>query len=274
MLRTAVICGSHNRNIGLLDAALRNNKLNVVGAIIFHRENEEPSPPANISNYLKSLWKTHFHKRLVAERNYFNFDLKSLLKEIETIFVSTQTELSSNTTCDFINSLNLDLVLITGVPIIKEPLLSSLPTYSVNLHLGLIPDYKGAITMFWPFYMLEPTMAGCTYHIINKYVDTGKIIHQVTPTLNIGDGMHDVACKSSIKSFEEFNRVCEWLIENIQKGIKPIFDDDLMRKGHLFLKRDFTAEKLRVNYELFEDKMVDAVIKGQLYCRKPKLIRI
>ena len=62
--------------------------------------------------------------------------------------------------------------------------------------MGLIPYYKGSITMFWPFYFLEPNMAGTTFHIIDKYVDTGEILHNNTPNLERGDGLHDVASKA------------------------------------------------------------------------------
>ena len=71
-------------------------------------------------------------------------------------------------------------MLYQGCPIIEDPILSALPSYSINLHLGLIPYYKGSITAFWPFYYLEPAMLGTTYHIIDKYVDTGEIIHQMS----------------------------------------------------------------------------------------------
>ena len=56
------------------------------------------------------------------------------------------------------NLKKIDACFISGTPIIKERIMSKLPEYTINLHLGLIPNYKGPITMFWPFLFLEPTI--------------------------------------------------------------------------------------------------------------------
>ena len=103
---------------------------------------------------------------------------------------------------------------MSGIPIIKERLLDKLPKFVVNLHLGLIPDYKGSITGFWPMYDLKPTMLGTTFHFISE-IDTGEIIHQNVPRLAKNDGIHDVASKAILSAVKDI-----WLVINEVKRIK------------------------------------------------------
>ena len=74
--------------------------------------------------------------------------------------------------------------------------------------------------MFWPFYFLEPAMAGTTYHIIDKYVDTGEILHNNVPKLKKGDGLHDVACKAIIGT-QRYSKVIREVKRRLEKNIKP-----------------------------------------------------
>ena len=61
--------------------------------------------------------------------------------------------------------------------------------------------------MFWPF-ILEPAMAGTTYNIIDKYVDTEK--YYTIMSLNLkGDGLHDVACKAIIAAHKDIQKSLE-----------------------------------------------------------------
>jgi hypothetical protein len=48
---------------------------------------------------------------------------------------------------------------------------------------------------------------------------------------------------------------------------------DQKSTGRLFLTKDFKPIHLRVIYDLFNDKIVDAYLNGKLGQKKPKLIR-
>ena len=160
------------------------------------------------------------------------------------------------------------------MPIIKSPLLEIIPNYTVNLHLGIIPNYKGAITMFWPFYNLQPSMAGTTYHIIDKFVDTGEIIHQNVPVLKYGDGMHDVSCKALMAALDDLNYVVKEVKSRIQEKKKVNKDFTLKRKGKLFKNSDWNPEMLKKIYLQYNDKIVDMFLSGELKSPKPNLIKI
>lgn len=273
-MKTLVIVGDHPRNLGLLSSLFQNKKIEISGIILFERDELIPSPNKNLSSDLKRLWSLHFHKRYLSEKNFFDID-KSYEKKISNIIkIKSENEFNDKKIINFVNKLKVDLCFITGTPIIKDPLLSMLPAYSINLHLGIIPYYKGAITMFWPFYFLEPTMAGTTYHIIDKYVDTGEILHNNVPNLNRGDGMHDVASKAVLSAHKDLDLVVREVQNRIEKKIKPQKDLSLRYRGKLFLKKDWKPELLRNIYDLYDDKIVDLYLDKKISSHKPHLIKV
>ena len=108
-----------------------------------------------------------------------------------------------------------------------------LPTFTINLNLGLIPHYRGAITMLWPFF-LEPSIAGSTYHIIDEKVDTGEILHNNVPKLEIKDGMHEVAAKAVVDPSKDIRLILDHVKYRIENNIKTKLDPTLANKGKLF----------------------------------------
>lgn len=272
-MKVAIICGSHPRNQMLTNALSSISNIQIKAQVIVQREELIPQPPGNLTSDLVRLWNLHFDRRAEAESAFFKIET-SINKHIKTRIVHNQLELNSEETAQFLIKQSIDACFITGVPIIKDPLFSRLPDLSVNLHLGLIPDYKGSITMFWPFYMLEPAMAGCTYHFIGRKVDTGSILHQVCPKLEFGDGMHIVAAKASIAALNQIDLVTSKIKELLENELKPVHDPKLETSGKLFKKSDFSADKLRVIYDLYDDKIVDYYLSGEIHSRTPQLIKI
>ena len=103
-----------------------------------------------------------------------------------------------------------------------------MPKYSINLHSGLAPYYKGAACNFWPFYFLEPNWAGMTFHLISKKLDSGNVIHHTIPKLDINDNIHDVSCKAQLKSFRDSIKIIK-MIKN-----KNIREHKINQSGKLF----------------------------------------
>lgn len=273
-MKIIAIIGDHPRNIGLLKRLYDNKKVEICYLILFKRDKLIPEPDQNLSDSLKKLWKLHFEKRYLSEKKFFKFENDFIIKIKNKIIVSNEKELHSKKVLEAINSVKADAAFITGIPILKEPVLSALPINCINLHLGIIPYYRGVFTIFWPFYFLEPTMAGTTFHIIDKYVDTGEIIHNNIPKLSRGDSMHDVACKAVLSAHDDVNIVVNHIIERVKLKIKPKKDTSLRYRGKLYLKSDWKPEMLRVIYEFFDDKIVDLYLDNKIKCPKPKLIKI
>ena len=273
-MKIAVIVGDHPRNIGLLKKLYENKKVEISSLILFKRENLIPKPNKNLSNNLKKLWNLHFRKRYIAEKKFFNFKNNFIKKIKNKITVLNEKELHSRKVIKNITSAKPQAAFIAGIPILRDPLLSFMPMNTVNLHLGIIPFYKGAITMFWPFYFLEPAMAGTTYHLIDKFVDTGEILHNNIPRLSKGDGMHDVACKAVLSAHSDVHLIEDNIINRVKKKIRPKKDLSLKHKGKLYLKSDWKPEMLKIIYDLFDDKIVDLYLQNKIQSKKPKLIKV
>ena len=273
-MRIAVICGDHPRNCLIVKSLLHNPKINLIQIILFKRDKLIPKSPKNLSNNLKKLWKLHFKKRNLAESKHFKFGVKDFPKDINIIEIKKSSDLDNSKFLNRIKKLNLDACFISSAPILSKKALKFFPAYTINLHLGLIPEYKGSITMFWPFYFLEPSMAGTTYHIIDKYVDTGEIIHNNVPKLEFGDGIHDVSCKAVIAANNDIDLVIDFIQRRLKKKIKPKKNKNLRFKGKLFLASDWKPEMLEPIYDFYKDKIVDLYLKAKIICKKPILKKL
>ena len=273
-MKVIVITGSHPRNLSILNKLYQNNKIEIAGFIMFKREEIIPKPNNNLDEKLKKLWEIHFKKRQESEKKYYDFDLDFIKNLKNQIIINDNKEFNGLEVLNFIKSIDADACFIQGCPIIKDPILSSLPPYTINLHLGLIPYYKGSITAFWPFYYLEPGMLGTTYHIIDKYVDTGEIIHQNVPTLDYGDTMHDASCKALLSALNDIDLVVDEIIDRQKNNIKITKDYNLKNKGRLFKKSDWKPEMLIKIYSEYKDNIVDLFLNGKINSETPNLIKI
>jgi phosphoribosylglycinamide formyltransferase-1 len=76
--------------------------------------------------------------------------------------------------CDVLRTSNIDIAVIAGARILKEPVISSVRKGIINIHPGLLPEGRGMDALQWAIYENRPL--GVTSHVINKKVDHGLII--------------------------------------------------------------------------------------------------
>lgn len=261
-MRVLWIGGTHPRHlyyINVIHAAFP-----LAGAIVEQRETLLPQPPPDLAEIDRTNFLRHFENRARAEAKYFGEPSVPKCVVLEV----TEATLSSERSVEFVRSVQPDVVLVFGSGMIRPPLADALPKHTINLHLGLSPRYRGAATLFWPFYFLEPPYAGTTFHYIVQEPDAGAIIHQVVPELSPEDGIHDVACKAVVASAREAIPLLD------------IFRDRGAWKTHVqratgknFLASDFKPEHLRVIYNVYHDDMVREYLEGRLRSKVPKLVR-
>lgn len=260
-MKILFIGGDHPRHLYYINKI--NEKFDITAAIIENRENMIIQPPDDIQEKDRMNFIMHFKKRNEVEQKYFG------IQKLPTcnILQVDKEKLNTEKVVRFIKSIKPDVVMIFGCGLIKEPLLDSLPQNSINLHLGISPRYRGAATLFWPFYFMEPTFAGSTFHYLMLEPDAGDIIHQSVPELNAEWGIHDTACNVVLKSAKDAIELLKILSK---KGTLTISKQK--GTGKNFLEKDFKPEHLRVIYDLFNDKMVKFYLEGQLSCQKPSII--
>ena len=235
--------------------------------IVMQREELLPKPPIDIDNHEKELFNLHFKNRYRVESSvYGDLNASEVFKNFNSIFIQPN-ELNTEILANKIKKFDADFCFVFGVDLILDPVIDVLPVDKINLHLGLSPWYKGGATLFWPFYHLEPQFCGSTFHLITKQADAGEIIHQCVPELLSGDTIHDVGARCVVKAKDEISKLFDYW-KRVRK-----FDSVFQKtSGRNWRKADFHASQLRVIYDLYQDKIVDSYLSGELSKRKPKLI--
>jgi folate-dependent phosphoribosylglycinamide formyltransferase PurN len=263
-MRILLITGSHPRHAYV---HLRLSEcFEIAGIVCMKREALVPTPPP-CDPHDQDLFKRHFRERAEVEEQAYGNVNSSRFRELAPTLYTTPEELNTQETASFIESVRADACFIFGPDLIKEPVVGTLPVWRMNLHLGLSPWYRGSATLFWPFYFLQPSFAGATLHQILPEADAGEIVTHVVPVLKRGQGIHEVGAAVVLRSAEVVSEVYQQLKE------KGSLDTHPQRStGRLFLSRDFEPHHLRLIYDTFDDKIVDAWLDGQLGHRQPLLI--
>jgi len=263
-MKAVIFTGTHERHLFVHKEVIKH--FSDVLLIVMKREKLLPKLPSNITKHDANNFKKHFNDRLkIEKRTYGNLTIKKDFPEIEKIFV-TPKNLNTFKVAKKIKEFRAKFCFIFGTGLILDPVLKILPKNKINLHLGLSPWYKGAATLFWPFYFLQPNFAGVTFHQITKNPDAGEIIHQSTPSLEYGDGIHDVGAKCLIKARLEVKKI----INHFKKNSS--FNGKIQKNtGRVWRESDFDPSYLRVIYDLFNNNIVDAYLKGTILKTKPKL---
>ena len=192
-MKIIFITGSHPRHAYLARKIAETGYLDTV--IIEQRESFIPEPPANIPEDLKKLFIHHFNERdrveteMFGSLNWPECNLKNIKQE----------QLNSALVQKLLITQKPDLLLTYGCHMLTEETLQCVQGEKWNCHGGLSPWYKGAVTHFWPSYMLEPQMTGMTVHHLTKSLDAGDVVHQCVADLIPKDTLHKLAARALLK---------------------------------------------------------------------------
>ncbi|WP_191253997.1 formyltransferase family protein [Kordiimonas sediminis] len=236
----------------------------LAGLIVEQREEHMPLPPQGLSSDLEKLFIHHFQKRKDAETRFFS---SSDLPRVKTLHV-TKEDLNGEAVGSFLQSINPDILLSYGVHMLSEETLSVVHGEKWNIHGGLSPWYRGAITHFWPSYFLAPQMTGMTVHDLTMELDQGDVVHQNAAPLVKGDGIHDLAC-----------RAVQGLATELPKLLQVYSEKKILQKKHhrtsgrLWRSKDWHPSHLRLIYDFYNDRIVDAYLAGELEQTDPDLWR-
>lgn len=257
------ITGDHPRHSYIARCIAASNLLR--GIIIERREAFIPEPLADLREPIRNLFVRHFDSRARAEARFFPGP--ELPSGVETLVVD-RSELNTSKVWDFVDHISPDLLMSYGVHKLSDETLAHGRGRRWNIHGGLSPWYRGTITHFWPSYFLEPQMTGMTVHTLTQAIDGGEIVHQVAAELVRGDGVHDLACRAVLALGQE-------LPELVAGGVHGTFKPPAVQTttGRIWRSADWRPEHLRLIYEVYGDRVVDAYLDGEFKKRDPKLIR-
>jgi len=228
------------------------------------RESFLPTPPADLAEDLKDLFTHHFKQRDACEAKHFG---GATWPDVPTLSVETE-DINGAEVQAFLKDHDPDLLLSYGCHMLSDETLACVKGERWNIHGGLSPWYKGAITHFWPSYLLEPQQTGMTVHNLTNQLDAGDVVHQAAAEMVRGDGLHDVACRAVASLARDLPQ----LVGNLAEG-RSFTKKAHKTSGKLWPSRDWQPEHLRVIYEVYGDRIVDAYLDGKFDQRPPILFR-
>jgi methionyl-tRNA formyltransferase len=125
-----------------------------------------------------------------------------------------------------------DVIAVFGTSLIRSALLGKGRLGVYNLHGGISPQYRGADCTFWALYNEEPEQVGCTLHVIDAGIDTGKLIVHVRPEVRESDDELTLFWRAVRDSAEAYAELLERLERGERLG-QPQAD-----KGRLYQVKD------------------------------------
>lgn len=261
-MKVLLLTGSHPRHLYVVNELVKTGF--VTAHVMEKREAFVPQPPLGLEKIDLTNFIRHFKDRDEAEHHHLEGN-DTVSVSVPTLEVTMQ-HLNSLETIEWIKKQQFDLAISYGVHKLSDELLEALGGNAWNIHGGLSPWYKGNTTLFWPFFMLKPNWAGMTIHRLSSRLDAGDIVHHSVPTLEYGDGLHDVACKAVIQVAKDLTQIVTTIkLENVQylpqKGT-----------GKLWIGTDWQPQHLRFVYNTYNNDIVDQFLDGKLTKVEPKLI--
>lgn len=181
------------------------------------------------SRFLIKIWRRYFSVpdsektsdkafELLKNKGLENETLESLCSRHNVPF-EYFNDPNDNDTIDFLNEKNPDIILSIGSEILKEKFLNVPKIGVLNVHMGILPDYRGIGVTEWPILesgSLDKVEIGITLHLIDKGVDTGPIILKK----NI-----DIDTKDTIEKIED--KFLPNMVEAMLTGVKLARDGKL-----------------------------------------------
>lgn len=197
--------------------------------------------------------KDHFEERARQEQLFFGGNC-DWVEDGDSCRVRQLApgEINTASTLDFLESAEVDCVLVYGTSLIRTPLIARWPGRMINLHLGLSPYYRGTATNFYPLLNDEPEYVGATIHLIDPGIDSGAILAHARPTITADDRPHTIGCKTIQAGIDCLLEVLPRLAQGIIRAVpqwRPA-------NGRLYLRRDYHPRQVVALYRKLDDGLI------------------
>ena len=254
------ITGDHPRHRYLVGQLAQAGLLS--GWVVEARKAFVPTAPAGLSDHLAKLFDLHFARREDAEARFFGTppDPGAPVHHV------TPETLNDAGTRDFLTARAPRLVLSYGCHKLGDDLMAAVPGARFwNTHGGFSPQYRGVTTHYWPSYLLEPQMTGVTLHETTGHIDGGAVLHQTAALeMHRGDGLHDLAARTVRAYADELpGLLATTLAGELPQGAAQ------KTSGKIWVGADWRPEHLPLIYDVWEDRICDAVLSGEIAGRVP-----
>lgn len=101
-----------------------------------------------------------------------------------------------------IQQINPEIILVNSYSMIINPEILKIPEFHViNIHGGILPNYRGANPYQWTI-LNEESEAGVTIHFLDHGIDTGNVIAQIRFSITFEDTWKDIQNKTLLATEE------------------------------------------------------------------------
>lgn len=263
MKRVVILTGDELRHQYFRKKISNDHRFKVVGS--FCEGNERSLRNRTYENLKSSdLEKQHVEARGQAENDFFA-EIVEYLPDHSFPEKIDKGAINDQEFVDRIINLNPDLIVCYGSSLIRSELLEIFSGKFLNVHLGLSPYYRGSGTNVWPLVNKQLAMVGATFMYIDSGVDTGKIIHQITPNIFLGDSAHSIGnrlIRDMTSCYAEIVARFDYLTSERQP------DAD----GLLYKMADFDSDSCERLYENFRAGMIERYLEDSKKNPLPYLV--
>lgn len=205
----AILCASPSSGYAL-EVLQALNARGLSGVHVIAAENTEP-------NTLSALWKRHgwqlpafiLHKIGVRISRWCSQwytplmqDSRSLREEVmaqEGQFIAVP-DVNHEDCRQQLLSLQVDLLVLTGTPIVRDLILSVPRIGVLNAHQGALPEFRGMNVIEWT--VLEGHQPALSIHFVDAGVDTGDLIVSESIPVAPGDSLSSLRLRSAQRQVE------------------------------------------------------------------------
>lgn len=122
-------------------------------------------------------------KRIAAIKEYYQFVEKTIPASKERHITSVNDE----DCITLLKTIQPDIILVNGTRILSKRLLESTRATIINMHTGITPMYRGVHGGYWALVNSDAEHCGVTIHLVDKGIDTGKVLYQAMIPLSSKD---------------------------------------------------------------------------------------
>lgn len=134
-----------------------------------------------------------------------------------------------------IRTLTPDLMIVHGTGILKAETFGLAPL-TVNLHCGVLPEYRGHDSTFWALHAGDVDQVGASLHVIDAGVDTGKLIAVARVPCTPGES----DLRAWMSAFSAGVDLAVELVEALRNGLPVQFQPPLGRPGPHYGRKGLT----------------------------------
>ncbi|MDZ7719648.1 MAG: formyltransferase family protein [Balneolaceae bacterium] len=179
-------------------------------------------------------------KQFRSERQISIQSLKKWAKVNQAKIISVN-RLNSDQAIHFLKETDPQWLVYSGGGILKEPVINQMDGRILNAHQGPLPEIRGMNAAEWSILLDQKQEA--TIHLIDRGIDTGKIIKSIPYSIEENDDIESIREKAIIKGIEGL----------IEVGSKETLEMFNVRENHSEYRQCYTLSY--VMKEMLQQKL-------------------